>query len=47
MKKHLISFIAMVLGTIAVNAQNTINVSDFTIQQGETKEIAVELNNST
>ena len=47
MKKHLISFIAMVLGTIAVNAQNTINVSDFTIQKGETKEIAVELNNST
>ena len=47
MKKHLISFIAMVLGTIAVNAQNTINVSDFTIRKGETKEIAVELNNST
>ena len=47
MKKHLISFIAMVLSTIAVNAQNTINVSDFTIQKGETKEIAVELNNST
>jgi hypothetical protein len=37
----------MVLGTIAVNAQNTINVSDFTIRKGETKEIAVELNNST
>lgn len=47
MKKHLISFIAMVLGTIAVNAQNTINISDFTIRKGETKEIAVELNNST
>ena len=47
MKKHLISFTAMVLGTIAVNAQNTINISDFTIRKGETKEIAVELNNST
>lgn len=47
MKKHLISFIAMVLGTIAINAQNTINVSDFTIRKGETKEIAIELNNST
>lgn len=37
----------MVLGTIAINAQNTINISDFTIRKGETKEIAVELNNST
>ena len=36
----------MVLGTIAMTAQNSVGISDFSITVGETKTISIELNNS-
>ena len=35
----------MVLGTIAMTAQNSVGISDFSITVGETKTISIELNN--
>jgi hypothetical protein len=46
MKKIFLSAVAMVLGTIAMTAQNSVGISDFSITVGETKTISIELNNS-
>ena len=45
MKKIFLSAVAMVLGTIAMTAQNSVGISDFSITVGETKTISIELNN--
>ena len=46
MKKILMSVVVMVLSTITMTAQNAVGISDFKITAGETKTIAVELNNA-
>ena len=46
MKKVFLSFIAMTLGVIAINAQ-TIRIPDLTFEPGETKQFSIELNDET
>ena len=46
-KQLLMTFVAAVLGTAATNAQNSIGISDISIQKGEVKTIGIELANST
>ena len=47
MRKRFLSFIAMALGVIAVNAQGTINLAGLTFTPGETKQFSIELNDET
>ncbi len=47
MKKLFLSFIAMTLGVIAMNAQGAINLTGLSFEPGETKKFSVELNSET
>ena len=47
MKKIFLSFIAMVLCTIAINAKGTIGLSSLSFSPGETKVLSIELNDET
>ena len=46
MKKVFLSFIAMTLGVIAINAQ-TIRITNLSFEPGETKQLSIELNDET
>lgn len=47
MKKTLLSFIAMALSAIAMQAQGTITIPNVSFEPGETKNVAIELSNET
>ena len=47
MKKIFLSFIAMVLCTIAISAKGTVNLSSLSFSPGETKVLSIELNDET
>ena len=47
MKKTLLSFIAMALSAIAMQAQGTITIPNVSFDPGETKTVSIELSNET